>query len=184
MGIGEDVISAMEEANMAEAKEADVAGIESKEVAKSDQPSEPEAEPEAAPEIAEEPEASAEEPEEQTEEPVAIGDSEEDDEEKDELSEAVKSIIEAVTTLNDKVDSLAKEVREELDQVKSAQVVSQKAIEETPLAARASLLKSIVGDPTTLVDGRTRLGKDKPEEEQDADGVFFFQREEFLNGGQ
>jgi hypothetical protein len=93
-------------------------------------------------------------------------------------------MIDAIAALNTKLDKSLEEFRGEIDSVKGAQEFAQATIEDTPMAARRSLLKSIVGDETIVVDGRTKLGKDKPNEEAADEGLFFFQKTDFLNGGQ
>jgi hypothetical protein len=167
LGISPDVIGAMEDANAAQAKEAEELGIESKE----------------ADDVVEDAPVTEETEVVETEvvEDVANGDTDVAD---DDIKEVMVEMIDAIAALNTKLDKSLEEFRGEIDSVKGAQEFAQATIEDTPMAARRSLLKSIVGDETIVVDGRTKLGKDKPNEEAADEGLFFFQKTDFLNGGQ
>ena len=167
LGISEEVIDRMVEINQKDANEATEAGLDFKE---SDN------EQVADAEIEVETEAEVDETQEVEEEAVDAATSEPS--ENEELATAINTLSDAVVALNEKVKELQVGFQTEIDELKSSQDEAIGQLAKTPPASRAAwVLQSIVGDEDARVDGRTKLAKDTPKENDEGSGPFFWQKD-------
>jgi len=147
-GIAPEQIELLEQMNAAEAVAADKAGVQSKDVSE-EETTEVEVEITATMD-GEEIKIEVEETEE-TAEPVAS-----------ELPLALAETMKSVITLSKRIESIEKSVTE-LARDDSEKIAAKAAA--TPMASMVELMnRSVVGNDAARVDGRTSLGKAKPQE--------------------
>lgn len=175
MGISDDIIGMMETDNAKAALVADAMGIESKEA------SEVEEVEAAEPEVVETEEEVVEDVVEESQEvEEAVAEQEQPVEAMlEDFGKAIQTIVKAVEALNQKVDGSLADLRKEIDEVKGGQDTLSKQIADTPASTWANrLFKSVVGEEATYVDGRTKLAKDGPQEQEqdESEGDVFFWR--------
>jgi hypothetical protein len=82
-------------------------------------------------------------------------------------AETTKQVEETVDGLNEILVPLAQKVNE-LAQAEEAKIAKQ--VVEIPTASRQTFVQSILGSKETHVDGRTKYGRDKPEEAEESNG--------------
>ena len=159
-GVPADLLDRMEDANANDAQAAKELGIESKEVEENTETT-TEAQAETEDNREEETQTEA------TEEAVAETESKEVEyptrqEVADAFATVVSPLVEGLQELKAQFESLTKELNE-LKQGDEEKI--EKAVKDsTPASLSAMLTKSIIGDGSTLLDGRSSLAKSKPKE--------------------
>jgi hypothetical protein len=166
MGIPKEAIDRMEEINQKDATEATELGLEFKD---GDNEQVADAEIEAETEVVDETQNVEEE---------AEGTAMPEPSEYEELNTAINTLSDAVVALNEKVKELHGDLQKDIDELKSSQDEAIGQLAKTPSASRAAwVLQSIIGEEDARVDGRTKLAKDTPKENEEGSGPFFWQKE-------
>jgi len=167
LGISKEVIDRMEAINQKDASEATEAELDFKE-GETEQVANAETEVEVDAEVEETQEIEEEAVDAATSEPPEMG----------ELNTAINTLSDAVVALNEKVKALHGDLQAEIDEIKSSQDEAIGQLAHTPAASRTAwVLQSIIGDEEARVDGRTKLAKDAPKENDEGSGPFFWQKE-------
>lgn len=188
-GLGDDVISIMEAKGVSLASIAEQLDLETKDAGEEDGAVTTEGDDDVTKE-----EGEASEDEEGDEETVAKGSEEETAEEETEQKGVdIETVARTLVAINERLTSMEKTTTQIEDVAKAVKAVSERvdAMEEkagqepeTPLASQLEKIlagSSAIGKDSTKVDGRTKLGKDAPEETKDeGQGKLFFM--DFMNG--
>lgn len=176
--LGEDLLARIEASNEAAKSVAEELDLETKE-----QNEEPEMEEETKEQEEETQETEAKEQEETTEETKEETKEETEVESKGqtpvsyaEIAEVLKAIGERLESIEDGQKKRSEKLEERLDALEGKEKAREKASRVNGLVDFLSS-NSAVGKEETKVDGRTKLGKDGPEENKEqTDGLLFFEQ--------